>query len=401
MSNSSDYKGISNIFVFLFLWAFYTGFPYAFGGSIANLAGGKLTLLITFFTIIYLVIYSSHRKNVVTQTNIKLCVYVSVVYLGIFLIQAFLHGYLLNIRWLVLYIHLILFLLLNNEIKVLVFKKSQRIISVIMLLSIIEYIIFVFTGKGIVLSTYFREGTERDYYYKQYLFNFILDEQGIFPRFQSLAEEPGVIGTLSALFLFCVAKKKEYRFEYMVFLVGGLLSMSLAFYILLIIHLISIRVSIKSLIVIIVVSSSFAYFFQDMITELIVERVVEKGISERTSDTLDAKFNKSWNDGTLWLGNGDIDFVKGDIGSSAGAKNWIYQYGILGVLSIIIVYCYIFVQYCKGKTVEKRSAILFVVAYWISFVQREYINQLDYFTVFIVYPLLYAPRIKSYNDTSL
>lgn len=390
-----EYKGVTYLLVFLFIWSYYTGFTYAFGGSIASIAGGKLGLIITFFAIAYSFVYGVNHKGAISKNSIRPCLLITTLYLGIYVAQLVINGYLLNARWLVLYVQLFLFLLFNDNIKRDAFKLSIRIIAVIMLLSIIEYLVYLITGKGLLLATYYREGSTRDYLIEQYLFNFIVSEDSIFPRFQSLTEEPGVVGTLGAFFLFCTAKKEEYRFEYIVFLIGGLLSLSLAFYLMLIIHLICIRANLKTNISILFFVAGFYFAFQENVNNMIVQRVVERGIDERSNDYFDSKFEASIQNKTIWLGHGDSDFVSGKMGNVVGAKVWIYEYGIIGVLLVFIVYMVLFICFCKGRNVDKTLMIGFILTYWISFFQREYINQLDYFVSFIIFPLLYAKQRTS------
>ena len=68
--------------------------------------------------------------------------------------------------------------------------------------------------------------------YRFWIYDKFIKILAVIFRFQSLTEEPGVVGTLCAFILFTIDRKK-YKKEFYIFCLAGILSLSLAFYLLL------------------------------------------------------------------------------------------------------------------------------------------------------------------------
>ena len=237
------------------------------------------------------------------------------------------------------------FLSLNRDIQKNIIYRFVWLLAVILLLSIIEFLLFQLSRKGFVLGQVTRVTDARETYFLHLLFN-IISTDAFIPRFQSLAEEPGLIGTLCGFLLFFTWKVKSMRFPFYVFLFSGIISFSLAYYVILLFFLIScFKFNIRNVTIVFLVSFLLYQVFKENIDLLILSRVdVENSvdIDNRTTDVFDYYFEKAYNNGQLWLGVGagnlPPQITMGESGGNAGAKKWIFQLGIIGFFTIFIVY---------------------------------------------------------------
>lgn len=283
----------------------------------------------------------------------------------------------------------LLVLCLKVDIQISVFRKFVWIISILFLLSAIEYIIYIVSGKGILIATVTRVTEAKEGSFYHYLFN-IMSVYNILYRFKGLCAEPGNMGTLCAFMLFATWRIKTLRFPFFVFLICGMMSLSLAFYIFLFIFLLtSVKPSVKNIFIGIVVFSVFIYIFWDFFEGRIVERLTKvdnvEELDNRTSDTFDRYFNKAYEEGILWLGVGS-DNLPSQVnidGGNAGAKKWIYQYGIIGFVIIFWIYNAIYYQRCNKRLGYHDLVFLFV--YWICF-YKSTVFTVPY--IFIIYSMM-------------
>lgn len=278
----------------------------------------------------------------------------------------------------------ILFFKLDIIIQKKIVSTFVRVLALLLAISIVEFLVYHFTHVGIVLGEVIRNSvTFREIPITQLPFNMI-EQSVVMPRFCGLAEEPGLIGTLSAFLLFYTDGKTKYRIHSCVFLLAGFLSMSLAFFILLMIFLTNKLRSLKQILISFVVGCAIIFtlyhFFQDQFQEMIVERIAGETIEtidNRSSDTFDNYFMKSVKSSQILWGTGgylpeDIFGRTSDGGYSkgiAGAKKWIYQYGL--ICFIIIFFAYIRIYKANRNRILICWDYAFLISFWLSFYQRE------------------------------
>ena len=395
--------------VFLGLWDFTLGFtPYTGGGFGPIVSSLKIGLLLDFFCCFFLLYHSFNRSYTFnkTVTNKNMVIVFSVAY--VFYITKELLG--LNIMGVLFspinFIILILFLRLRDDLKVRIFDGFIRVVAGVLVLSIIEYLIYVFTDQRWVL---FNNLLYLDYRpYEQTIFNLMPEWRiplfGNLYRFQSVAEEPGGVGTLCAFLLFATYGCKKYRFCYIIFWIAGVLTFSLAFYIMAFFHLVSVVVIKRNymmLTVILLLMFCLLHFFQDAFDTLIIDRISGQNVDDidnRTAGNFQRAYERAWQDGTIWFGYGiDTSSIESD-GGTAGAKKMIFQYGVFRTIAIVLAYIY-----CYFKTLPRMSrknklmAISFFIIFWVSFYQRQYSRaSLQIFTY--VLPYFVTPLFISYNE---
>lgn len=397
--------------IFLAVWDFTLGFmPYTGGGLGPLFVSLKLGLLIDLFVFGLLLYHSSNRKYSFnnTRTNVNIAIVFTLAYI-FYLSQELFSLNILGVLMLPLQVFILYsFLTLRDDLKVRIFDGFIRVIAIILCLSVIEYLIYMFIDQRFIL---YSNLVYMDYRpYDQTLFNLMPQSnvQAIFNnmyRFQSVAEEPGGVGTLCSFLLFATYGCKKYRFHYIVFWVAGLLSFSLAFYIMAFIHVVSSFIStrnFRSIIIIVALVSLLFYFFQDFFEIAIFDRVSGKSFDEidnRTAANFQRAYDRAWDDGTIWFGYGtDTSSIEKD-GGTAGAKKMIFQYGVFRTIAIVIAYIY-----CYLKTIPKMNrkskliALSFLLVFWINFYQRHYILSFVYVLPYFVMPyfLAYKEKINSY-----
>lgn len=404
---SKKEKLLVSVFVLLTIWDFTLGFTALTGGGIGTVViNFRLRLLLEIFCCCLLLFLSANHKKYfnTTRTNVNMVIVFSVAYVFYISKQLFelnFFGIIFSpIQFLVVYY----FLRLRDELKIVILDNFIQIISIILVLSIIEYLIFFLTGQKYVLfsSLYYFDRP-----YEQTLFNLMpsvgvqLLENNMY-RFQSIAEEPGAVGTLCSFLLFATYGSERYRFHYIVFWIAGILSFSLAFYILSVFHLISVIVFYRkySIIVILaIVLTVLLYYFRDAFDLLILDRVFGKSVEEidnRTAEYFQRAYDRAWKDGTIWFGYG-IDTSAIDIdGGSAGLKKMIFQYGVFRTIAIVFafVYCY-FKSMPQMSQRSKLMTVSFCICFLINIYQRHYILLFTYVLPFFVMPLFLSYKEKN------
>lgn len=264
-------------------------------------------------------------------------------------------------------------------------------LAILLLFAMIEYLVFQFTHIGVILGNVTRSTDVRETFFVNLIFNIVRTDT-LLPRFQFLTEEPGLIGTLCGFLLFYTSKVQTMKFPFFVFLIGGVLSFSLAYYIFLGIFLIvNFKANLKNAFFIFIVFIILFQFLKENVDVLIISRVEEtEDIDNRTSETFDIYFEKAYKNNQLWFGVGANNIprqiVMGKEGGNAGAKKWIFEFGIIGFIIIFFSYCLIYRIRC-GRKLTLYDWI-FLLVYWISFYQRETIINPYSLLAFLAVPML-------------
>lgn len=217
-------------------------------------------------------------------------------------------------------------------------------------------------------------------YYRNYIVAVVLSSQ-IFPigfseifRFSGVFDEPGRVGTVAALLLAADGfKLKSIRSK--IVLMAGVLSFSLAFYILILVYaLIKKPVYLAFFLFPFLVLGS--HYYGDLKSNPLLERYVfdrfEKGLNDpgsvdnRASDCFKDKFSFFIENGNLVLGNGASAHANTmcDVSSYLSI---IYNHGLLGLFLIVMLYIAIFIS------LNVRTRVLFsLMPFFLVFVMNIY-----------------------------
>lgn len=282
----------------------------------------------------------------------------------------------------------VMFMILRRDIQWQICESFVKVLAIILTFAIAEFAIYQLTGIGLVLGNVVRPENQGYESFVHLIFNMVSEKYTIV-RFQSLANEPGLLGTLCGLLLYSTGDNKKLRYPFYVFIVSGILTYSLAFYVLAIIYFVS-RVkgvrSLKVIIPIVIVGALAIYAVRENVTELIVERIESGDADNRSSWTLDLYFAKAWANGELLTGVGAHNFPDEIEGSNAGAKVWIIQFGFIGFIIIFFTYIFTYLRRKKGKM--KWEDYVFLIAFWASFYQRQTIIDSYTLMAFFLMPLV-------------
>lgn len=257
------------------------------------------------------------------------------------------------------------FSLLPDENKLNIFERFRHILCMILLISIIEYPLIVLGIIGSIgnIEPFSEIKLLRGQFYINYIFNIVLNDQHLsigsysFFRFSSIFDEPGLIGSVCAILFFTYPYNqlnKNFKIERSILLTSVILSFSLGGYLLFIIgyFLYFIFSKSKNKIKKITLISIFMIFGISILSnteggkKYITERVWNNnGLSIAQNNRVDSNFEQLYIDNYNYplafiLGNGKDAHVKTGFDVSS-YKGFIYNYGLLGVLTILFVFIYI------------------------------------------------------------
>lgn len=199
-----------------------------------------------------------------------------------------------------------------------------------------------------------------------------VQESGLlgFDRFSSIFDEPGVVGTLSGLILCAIGVSKR-NIKSIVFLLAGLVSFSLAFYVILIIYLFF-TFNIKRIILISILLIPIIYLSGDLFNTLIADRleIVNGRLvgDNRTTQQFDEYYNffitKGGNDLIFGKGHVNSDTIE-ELWAAASYKLFLIRYGIIGLFLTFSFYALGVYSYYNSK----KGWFLFII-FMISAYQR-------------------------------
>lgn len=297
---------------------------------------------------------------------------------------------------------LFFFLQLRNNVKYRIFNGFVKSLGILVFFSLIEFFIYlIFDFRVVVFSNiYYVDLLPGDFT----LFNFMHQFSSLghligiehFYRFQSFTNEPGSLGTTSALLIIAIGGNKHYRFEYVVFWIAGILTLSLAFFSLVFLHLIFLLYGRKQLVLFICFGfiAAFIYYnYSDFFEMIFDQRLKETdgNVDNRASYVLQERIERAWDDGSLWLGMGNEDANEA---TGSGVKLMLYQYGIVGVCVLVLSFMYSYLLLLKSRHLRNYSiCVVFFFAFWINFYQRS-----DIFLFQYVIPYFCLPAAMKYFE---
>lgn len=256
------------------------------------------------------------------------------------------------------------FILLKVELKCAVYKLFLEFFVILLCLGIIEWLLLLFgvnffwalvnradmldfhQGLFILAPTYYSSG---------------------YARFMSLCEEPGNLGTI-CFFLIITLDFQRYKKQFLVLLLAGLITFSLGFYVLITLWVLTQIKKLKfyqiiiGFIAIIFMLTLFGDAFNDRIVERILNKNNIEELDNRTNDQINNKLQEISYDYRLFVGMGNRNYYewKGKMGGvSAGAKNFLLQYGALGLVVVIYSFSMLIIR-VRGFNRQTLLLVFFV-----------------------------------------
>lgn len=284
------------------------------------------------------------------------------------------------------------FFMLDKKDRSEVFNKFLLIFAISLMSAII---IWIFKSIGINLpwkslqTSHVGKASLGGYYQKYFGSVFLYYPNSTFLRLSAMYDEPGVVGTFSALFLIADDFRFKRRLRNIIILVGGILSFSMAFYVLIIVG-----AAIKSFnkgffkfsIILVVLIIAFQVLFTMETDNIIITEVFQKRFK-----IIDGSFsgdNRAIQSFDYAFG----EFIHGDsvrvlfgYGNNAAANNplmygsytykmLIYDYGIIG-FTIYLGWIIYATQKMDGFN---KKCILLMIVFIISIYQRPYVITIPY-----------------------
>ncbi len=266
-----------------------------------------------------------------------------------------------------------IFLSLSRECQIQTFRYFIGFGTILLLLSIIDYLFFI-TGHGIILGEFDRgesETSELPVY--QGLFNYYIITERSYFRFQSLFREPGYLGQCAGL-VFLYWGKIPLK-QSIIWLIAGLMTVSMFFYVFLIISIPILlfinrgksktsNFKLRYIIIIFCLLTAAVMAAPDELLEFMGHRVevfAEEGSDNRSTATFNMELTQMVNSGEIIWGRGTSSFYqKGYAWGNTGIKGDLYKFGIWGV-SIVIIAFALMVRSFKASITTKLLIVLFFV----------------------------------------
>ncbi|MBN6205752.1 hypothetical protein JYK21_04745 [Ralstonia pickettii] len=340
----------------------------------------RISILISFFTFLFYLL--------TTDFKIKMVDIVILIGFILTLIYFSLPGAEGKIGITLGYIVMIVFLLIPDKLKQNVFIYFSWFYALSLLpgivLLLLSFVGFDF-NYNIIESGSGR--LHREYFGSVTLLSSIIEGSG-FTRLQGMFDEPGVVGTFSALFLVGDRFRIKGNFKNIIILIGGLLSLSFAFMVIIIIYII-LRLNIKSILSIglfIIVLAVIIPTDSILIEKYVFDRFsIEDGRLEGDNRLVGNSTRQELSS----FYSGDTKYLLFGMGNNASKENpniigdswqfFFYNYGIFG---LIMLWLGIFIYSVLKVRTNKYYCYLFIFTFLLSFYQRHDIINLHYMIIF-------------------
>lgn len=303
---------------------------------------------------------------------------------------------------------LIAFILLTEEERFKVFEYFKNIFCFIILMGLLTYPFAMLNvrimGLGGNLYSESEVWAEGGFYYKNYILAIYTANDSMpwyVGRFCALFNEPGLVGTFSALILIADQAKLSKR-KNTIILLGGLLSFSFAFYILLFLYLLfsgGIFEALKTskgrkvfsfftfllIIVMIVVLSNSSFY--NKLNDLLFSRVrgLIAGQDNRTTSAFDDLYSDFLSNGSISehiFGHGFGTIVKNESTTNTSSyKTQVYDLGYFGLFYLYVICAYAALS--LNRTGKNKSKWILLGLFIISTYQRIGVLDVAYFSILI------------------
>lgn len=269
-----------------------------------------------------------------------------------------------------------------------VFHHFINIYSVIIAISIIVWIgvlLGIVPQMGMIESS----NSLKTDYYRVYPFVIVPNVWGYF-RFCGPFDEPGVVGTMSSIFLYIIDfNKKDKRFYPL--LISGLLSLSLFFYVSIFLYYLVRGFSHFELRKLLIFSALLFAFYgltrnNDVMSEAIWNRIEwnseKKTIAgdNRTDEALEELYRDKQFTRNYWFGDPQADTYQSYFEGSSSYKIVVFKAGMV----FFGLYLLFFIL-LAGKYLNKKELLLFIVMIITVEYQRPWIFGTGYLFLFSYY----------------
>lgn len=265
---------------------------------------------------------------------------------------------------------------------------------------IVEFILYTYFGISYLLVDTMERGEESTQLYAHGIFNvFQLGE--LIPRFQGLFREPGFLGICSGLFLF-----KCHVFSWkisIIWLISGVLSLSLAFYALAFValayHIFITKLLFKPLylVFIAVIITILVVILWDVLNDAIFLRVqdyLEYG-DNRTTVDLDRDLIRMFSSSDSWFGYGYNKFIdRGYAFGNGGIKAELFKYGIINVCLFFLFFYLLLYSY--PFTLKQKLFLFFL------YILCSYNGDAKYaFHIYVIILSIYQYENITFNPSNI
>lgn len=304
--------------------------------------------------------------NILTIRNIKQNFLLAVLYLISMLYMRFggIKGYALPTH--VEFTMFILLLAVSKSFLIMALDKFEKLITFIFILGIVTYLIsLVITLPSFSIPSLnaLKAGNYKVHIFELELVDYTI---GNSRKFMSVFDEPGVVGTLVAL-LISYRKLEFNKIRDIVLIVAGLISFSLAFYIILLINLLYNRtLNLKFYLAFVIILFSFYFVNPEFVKVALFDRFIVGSnigiVDNRATDSFNNVYDdfiKKGGDGLLFgMGPNALGQLSKNIELNVSSyKTIIYQFGIVGSLLFVSFFFYATLKIAPVK----RGWFFFVV----------------------------------------
>ncbi len=384
-----------------FTWKTYNGGIYGyFLGSVPYRSIWGILFVLCFF-IKSKGIIKADKASCFQSVGVLICASLLVVLSG-----GIENTHVFSLTWLPYFI-VMCYLLLSSEQKIKAYNIYFFVFSITLVLPIAYYVLLKI---GINIPYSILEPQEvikviRGFYYKNYFLavqrthNYDLLAE---LKMCGIYDESGRLGTLAALFLISERLKIKNKWQNIICLIAGILSFSLAFYIIIIIYYCGMCIfnrKFKNVMLIAVIIVAYFIFmrlqFEDSVIRNLQSRIsiIETGLAgdNRTNNQLDSlmdDFNDNSNIYTLIFGRGDgaiAEIQNNNNIDGSSYKCFIYNYGYAGFSSIIIwlvLFGVFKTRQMKSKEARAQTWSI-ILAYILNIYQRPTSFYLGYMLILI------------------
>ena len=322
----------------------------------------------------------------------------------IFLLTCLLYAIRGNIATLLLTIPLLFIPFASSSFIQNVFRAFTNIYCIIIGIALVSWVLLLFGLNNPIGTIDPLNANDFDYYTVYPLFlvtNNFFDIQNAF-RFSGPFDEPGMVGTFSALLLFANSFNFKNWKTY-VFLLSGIVSFSLFFYVVIIIGLLPKLFSRRSFGGGIIVILAIALFYNVTKENEAVEALVWNRLEWDSSDNnfagdnrtnIDAKKfyeTRRWTS-DYWFGLDDYEPYRRMARGSNSYQNVVMSHGMLFLMSYVLF----FVLYAWSGKRSRSSFIIFLILFLSCIYQRPQVFSGAYLFAFVC-----LARYETYLKTSL
>lgn len=285
-----------------------------------------------------------------------------------FFIPAIIHFQTPFVTDILQWIAILVIISLKNEYRDKILNVAVLLFCIVLLFSIVEYLIGFTTGVSYTVMS----SASSDVNYTQSFFN-IYRYGNLTYRFTALANEPGALGATCGFILAFLPAKKRNLFPLCVCLVGGILSLSLAFYIylgfILLYKTLSKEINFKYTLLIAVVFACMVTLFYEEIQTAIVLRLTEaERLDNRSSEQVNQFIIHIFDSPNALYGVGNKTayiLQEGSEYGNAGLKWKLYQYGVVGCGCYFLAMFLLYKRH-RNRNVSFLFGIIFFVLYFYS-----------------------------------